>query len=79
MPNFLLVPLMAIAALLVVVLPALVLLGWLLMIHRERTTPPVNLCKGADVRDPASKPCWVSQEDDFCPRHVGRVTEPAAA
>lgn len=59
----------AVAALLVVVLPALVMAGWLFMVRRERVSPPVNLCRGYDIADPASKPCWVYAPGRYCARH----------
>lgn len=75
MPTLLVVILAAMAAFFVVILPGLILAGWLLMEARERKSPPANLCQGADLVNPAAKPCWVSPGESFCETHF--PTNPA--
>ena len=59
------------AALFVVVLPGAVLVAAVL-VNLRRTPEPepeARLCLGADVTDPAAKPCFAFGGTGFCERH----------
>jgi len=71
--SFLLWPLAVLGAVFWVALPAAVLLMACFYPGGQDQLDPeaVRPCPGYDPTNPAAKPCWVTAEMEYCPRHSG--------